>query len=72
MFSRCLTPEPSWPARHADRRLQYYAGPVDQSQDTAKVQGDMIVWCHTADCAQCGRAMGLDVPHAIEDIMSYS
>jgi hypothetical protein len=53
-------------------RLQCYAGPVDHSQDTTTVQGDLTGRRHTADYVQRGRMMGLDVPHVVEGIICYS
>jgi hypothetical protein len=58
------------PTRCAKRRLQCCAGPVDHSQDTTTVQGDLTGRCHTADRAQQDRATGLDSPHAVEGIIS--
>jgi hypothetical protein len=36
------------------------------------VQCDQTGWHHTADCTQHGKATGLNVPHAVEDIICYS
>jgi hypothetical protein len=58
--------------RHVDRWLQYYASPVDHSQDTTILQCDPIGWHHTTDRMQRGRVMGLDVLHTLEDIIRYS
>jgi hypothetical protein len=45
---------------------------IDDSQDTTTVRGDPTGWRHTTDRAQHGRLMGLDVRHAVEDIICYS
>jgi hypothetical protein len=60
------------PVRRADRWEQCSVGFVDHSHDTVTVCDDPTGRRQTVDRAQCGRAMGLDVPHATEDIISYS
>jgi hypothetical protein len=60
------------PTRRVDMWLQCHIGPVGYSQDTTIVQGDPTGRCHTADRVQRGRVIGLNVPHAVEDIICYS
>jgi hypothetical protein len=51
-------------------RLQCCAGPVDHSRDITTRLSDSIGWHHAADHAQHGIETGLDVTHAVEDVIS--
>jgi hypothetical protein len=52
-------------------QLQYHAGPVDHSQGTTAVLGDLTTRCHTVDQVCHGWTTRQDIPHVIEGIICY-